>query len=215
MNFESGGHLVAVEYDSDDTADALRARCARWRSDDTSDVPAPFGLRVARVGFRRRQIGVVHHGAPVRHRLPSLDAGVEAIAGFLGEMEQVVPTGLVQLDARLFVRDGRAVLLDLPLSVDVDERPLGRLGIEEVPTWRPLLDPSAGVVAVGDTSWPLAGVVVRQPLIHSLDDARRRLWSLGTGPHPDWADFIDALGEHVAWADPDLPRSLDGALSAD
>ena len=212
LNFEAGGHLVAVEYD-DKTAEALRERCARWVTSDTSDIPAAFGVRGARVGSRRRWVGVVHHGAPVRDRLAGIDAAVDAIATILGDFERDVPDGQVAIAARAFVRNGRVALLDLPLSVDVDERPLQSRGIAEIPTWRPLVDPSTGRVTVGDRALPLAGFVLAYPAVADLDSARRHVWSLGTGPRLPWAEFIDGLGERVVYDVESIDDALDRALS--
>jgi hypothetical protein len=215
INFESGGYLVAVEYDSNDTVTALRSRCAQWSSSDTSDVPAAFGVRIAKVGIRRRKIGVVHHGAPVRNRFDDANDAVEAIATFLAEIGRPRPDDLVAVDARAFARADRVALLDIPVSVDVDERPLRRLGITEIPTYRPLLDPSTGLVMVGAgaMSLPLAGVVVQRPHRYSLDHARRRLWSLGDGSRLSWAEFVDELGDRIIWDEPELTSALDRALS--
>lgn len=213
INFESGGNLVAVEYDSHDTATALRERCAEWLSADTSDVRAAFGVREARVGLRRRRVGVVHHGAPVRLRLDGVAAAVEAIATFLTEIGRPRPDGFVAVGARVFLRGGRAVLLDVASSTDVDERPLHRLGITELPTYRPLLDLLTSEMTIGTDTYPLAGVVIQPAQMHSLDDARRRLWSLGDGPRLPWAEFVDRLGDRIIWDGPDMAAALDQALS--
>ncbi len=185
------------------------------RAATPSDVPAAFGVRIAKVGIRRRTVGVVHHGAPVRHRFDDPDAAIETIATFLAEIGRHRPDGLVAVEARAFTRGDRVVLLDVPLSVDVDERPLQRLGIVEIPTYRPLLDPATGLLMLGDQAeqHPLSGVVVQQRHLHSLDDARRRLWSLGDGPRLPWADFIDQLTDQLIWDETDLATALDRALS--
>lgn len=212
LNFEAGGHLVAVEYDGDETASALRQRCAGWATSDTSDIPAAFGVRVAKVGFRRRKVGVVHHGAPVRYRLDGLAAAADAIATVLADLDREVPAGAVLIAARAFARGGRMALLEMPLSIDLDERPLRALGIEEIPTWRPVLDLASGQVTAGERSGQLAGFVVAQPLIVDLDSARRQAWSLGTGPRVPWADFVDGLGDRIVYDVPDLAHALDRAL---
>jgi hypothetical protein len=212
INFESGGHLVAVEYDSDDTAAVLRDRCADWLSSDTRDIPAPFGVRVAQVGMRRRRVGVVHHGAPVRHRLDNVDAAAGAIARFLDEISCTRPENLVAIEARVFARGDRVVLLDIPLSTDVDERPLRRLDIAEVLTYRPLLDPSTAGLTIGAEAYAISGIVVQRPEVQSLDDARRRIWSLGEGPRLPWAEFVDQFGDRIIWDGSDLATTLDRAL---
>lgn len=212
INFESGGQLVAVEFDTDETATLLRERCAEWLSADTIDVAPAFGVRVAKVGLRRRRVGVVHHGAPVRHRVDGADAAVEAIATFLDEIGRARPDDAVEVEARAFRRGDRVVLLDVPLSVDVDERPLQRLGIVEIPTFRPLVDLAADTVTVDGAETALAGFVLQHPIAPSLDDARRRLWSLGTGAPLEWAEYIDALGGRLVWDESDLATALDRAL---
>ncbi len=213
VNFEADGHLVAVEYDGDQTANALRERCAPWQTTDTSDIPAAFGVRIAKVGFRRRRVGVVHHGAPVRHRVDGLEAAVDAIATFLSEIGRESPDGHVEVAARAFVRGGSLALLDLPISVDVDERRLHRLDIEEIPTWRPLLDPASGRVSIGDRSFPLTGFALVHPAVPDLDSARRHVWSLGTGPRLAWAELIDGWGDRLVYDVEDVAESLDRALS--
>lgn len=212
MNFEAGGTLVAVEYDSDDTLASLRAACTRWATADAADVPAAFGVREAKVGFRRRRVGIVHHGAPIRHRTDSVDAAVEAIATFLAEIERDVPDGGVEIAARAFVRGDRLVLVDRPVSVDLDERPLHRVGVAELPTWRPLLDPTTGEVTVGGRRFDLAGFALQGLAVTTLDDARRHVWSLGTGPRLPWAEFVDRLGERIVWQVDDLATTLDHLL---
>jgi hypothetical protein len=213
VNFEAGGHLVAVEYDGDETASALRQRCARWATSDTSDIPAAFGVRIAKVGFRRRTVGVVHHGAPVRYRLDGLAAAADAIATVLADLDREVPDRAVAVAARAFARGDRTALLDMPLSIDLDERPLRALGIEEIPTWLPVLDLASGQVTAGEHSGQLAGFVVAQPAIADLDSARRHVWALGTGPRLPWAEFVDGLGGRIVYDVTDLADALDRALT--
>ena len=212
VNFEAGRHLVAVEYDGDETAAALRERCARWLTGDTTEIPAAFGVRVAKVGFRRRRIGVVHYGAPVRHRLDGLDAAVESIAVVLADLARVTPAGHVEVAARAFMRDGRVALVDIGLSADIDERPLRARAIEEIPSWLPLVDPSTGSVIVGGRTQSLAGFVLTDLMISDLDSARRRVWSLGTGPRVPWAELIDGLGDRVVYGARNLADALDRLL---
>lgn len=206
--FRVGEHLVGVEYDSDETLAALRERCARWLTDRPSEVPAAFGVRVAKVGFRRRRVGVVHHGAPVRYRVGGLEAAVGVIAEIFDDLVRQTPSNAVRVDARLFVRQGRALLVDVPLSVDVDERPLRSAGIDEVACWRPVVDPVAATVAVGPRSWPLAGVVVTRPTVPGDDACRRHVWSLGDGDVFSWAEMIDGMGESVVCRVDDLLPAL-------
>ncbi len=199
--FRAGDRLVGVEYDSESTAVALRARCRAWArpADEAEavDIPAAFGVRVAKVGFRRRKVGVVHHGAPVRYRLPSPEQAVDAVARILDDIARERPPGVVSVDARCVVHDGRAVLVDVPLSRDVDERPLQAAGFAEVAAWRPVVDPARGTVRVGDDEWPLAGVAVVGRPLSGPDATRKHVWHLGEGDALAWAELVDGLGDRL------------------
>jgi len=196
--FRAGGRVIGIEYDAE-TLDALRARCAQWLpADGIPDdlaVPAAFGVRTAKVGFRRRRVGVVHHGAPVRYRLDSPDEAVDVIARILADLATERPSNVVVVDARCFVRGGRAALIDIPPSRDVDERSLRAAAIEEVPTWRPRIDPDAMTVHVGDLEWALSGIAsIGRPMV-DLDARRRHLWQLADGDVLAWAELLDDLDD--------------------
>jgi hypothetical protein len=199
--FRAGDRLVGVEYDSETTAAALRARCRAWAlpadEAEATDVPAAFGVRVAKVGLRRRKVGVVHHGAPVRYRLPSPEQAVDVVARILDDIARERPAGTVSVDARCFVHDGRAVLVAVPLSRDVDERPLRAAGFAEVPAWRPVVDPAGRTARVGDEVWPLAGMAVVGLPLPGLDTARKHVWHLGEGDVLAWAELVDGLGDRL------------------
>ncbi len=217
INFTAGDHLLSVEYDSADTAATLRARCAAWLVDDDRDVPAAFGVRTAKVGFRRRTVAVLHHGAPVRARLASVEAAADTIAAFLGEIDAMAALqrsrpGHVAVEARAFVRDDEMVLVHAPVTRDADERQLSRLGINEVQTWRPRVDPQTGTVTIGSRSWPLRGIVVVGLHDRGLDHVRQYAWQLGTPAEPGWAHLIDSLGERVVATQLDIPQALDVAF---
>lgn len=217
INFAAGDHLLSVEYDSADTAAVLRARCAAWLVDDDRDVPAVFGVRAAKVGFRRRTVAVLHHGAPIRARLASVEAAADTIASFLAEIDVVADLhrsrpGLVAVDARAFLRDGEIVLLHAPPSSDADERQLRRLGISEVQTWRPRVDPATGTVTIGQRSWPLRGFVVVGLPDHGFDHLRQHVWQLGAPHEPGWANRVDSLGDRVAAGSHDIAQALEAAF---
>jgi hypothetical protein len=219
INLQAGRHLLSVEYGSEVVAAAIRERCAAWLSTDEREIAAAFGIRTEKVGLlRRRTIAVLHHGAPIRARFAGLDEALDALIAHLGEIEQLrtlieTRPGDVAVDARAFVRNGRLVLASAPASVDVDEDRLRRLGIEEIPTWRPLVRCAAGTVTIGRRSWPLHGVVMIAHRELALDDARRRAWALGTPAGVAWAERIDALGDRVQATRGDLYDLVDQALS--
>jgi hypothetical protein len=197
--FRAGDRLVGVEYDTVETRDALRATCGRWLPDQddvgAQDVPAAYGVRTAKVGFRRRKVGIVHHGAPIRHRLDTPREAVVVMEGILGDVARERSPGAVSVDARCFVRDGRAVLVDVPLSRDVDERPLRAEGFEEVPAWRPMVDPDALTVDVAGRTRALAGVAVVGRPVGEPDALRSHVWHLAEGDLLAWAELVDGLGD--------------------
>lgn len=217
INMQAGRHLLAVEYDDDAVADAIRERCASWLTTDERDIPAAFGVRTVKVGFLRRTKALLHHGSPIRARFDTLDEALNALASFLSEVAQLDELGEsrpgdVAVDARAFVRDDEVVLLHAPSSVDVDERRLSKLGIGEVHSWRPLVDPAEGTVTIGSRSWPLRGVTMIGHGEMELDDARRHAWALGTPSEVGWAERIDSLGGHVRVTSLDLYDALDQAF---
>ncbi len=161
--FQAGDRVVGIEYDSAEMRDALRARCRDWLPEvgfaDDLEVPAAFGVRTAKVGFRRRRVGVVHHGAPVRYRLDSPDEAVDVIARILADLAVERPPNAVTVDARCFVRGGRAVLIDIPPSHGRRRPPVARRSDRRDPDLAPE-DRSRDDerASVGDTpSGPLPG----------------------------------------------------------
>jgi hypothetical protein len=214
---QAGRQLLGVQYDDEAVATAIRKRCALWLSTDEREIPAAFGVRTVKVGFRRKTAALLHHGAPIRARLDSLDGALDVLVSFLREIEQLqelidARPGNVAVDARAFVRNGRLVLAHAPSSYDVDERQLRELGIEEIQTWRPLVNCAAGTVTIGSQSWPLHGVLMVAHSELALDDARRHAWALGTPPEVAWAERIDALGERVCASSLDIYEAIDQAL---
>ena len=217
INLQAGRHLVAVEYDNAETSTAIRSRCARWLTDDERAIPAAFGVRTAKVGFLRRTVAVLHHGAPIRARFPSVDDALDTLASFLGELEVQdellrVRSGDVAVDSRAFVRNDRLVLVHAPLTLDIDERQLERRGIDEAHTWRPVVSAVDGTVRIGSRAWPLDGAILVGHGEMALDDARRHLWALGTPNEVGWAELIDTLGDRIVSTNGDVPTALDRML---
>ena len=207
INLEVAGWLVGVEYDTDVTAAAIRAGCHGWLSADERPIAAAFGVRTAPVGLRRRRVGVLHHGTVVRQRTPDLASAVDALAAILADMATEPAGHEVTLPLRVFRRDSRAVLVDVLPSTDIDDRPLRKRGIAEVPTWQATVDPARAVVRCGSDAVALAGVVIATPLEGpSFDDSRRHLWSLADGNRRGWADLLDRFDETM------VLRSDDPAL---
>src|SRR6056297_2154831 len=214
---QAGRQLLSVQYDDEAVATAIRERCAAWVSTDEREVAPAFGIRTVKVGVLRRTVALLQHGVPIRARLDSLDEALEILDSHLGEIEQFqelldTRTGNVTVDARAFVRAGRLVLAHVPATVDVDVSRLRRLGIEEIHTWRPLVDCAAGTVTIRSRTWPVHAVVVIGHREWGLDDARRQAWALGSPSEVAWAERIDALGDRVRASAGDLYELIDRAL---
>ena len=162
--------------------------------------PSACGLRRSVSGAARSAwFTTVRPSATDSH---SPDEAVDVIARILADLAAESPPNTVTVDARCFVRGGRAVLIDIPPSRVVDERPLRAAGIAEIPTWRPRIDPDTGSVQVNDTEWPFAGIASVHPARLDLDSRRRHLWQLADGDVLAWAELLDGLdGDRLVFAD--------------
>jgi hypothetical protein len=104
----------------------------------------------------------------------------------------------VLVAARLFVKRGRAALLLLPARVDLDDRPLKKAGVEEIPGWRVAIDAQTGEVRAGDRRVPLSQIVVADIMAgSSLDGSRRHIWAASDGDTAMWADFLERRGDLI------------------
>lgn len=217
MNVRAGSQLIAIGYDSVDIARQVSQRLSPWLIDDDREVDPVFGIREAKVGFLRRTVAVLHYGVPVRARFGDVDRALDIVAQYLREIEHLDELarerpGEVALNARAFVRNGQLALVNVPLNTDVDDRRLGKLGIEEVHTYRPVIDPVERTVTIDGRSWPLSVVVLLGRGELDLDEARRQAWGLATPSEMAWANLIDALGDRVVASSLDLPDALDRAV---
>ena len=208
INLDVGGWLVGVEFDTAETAAAIEARCDRWLSDDHRPIAAAFGVRTAPVGLRRRHIGLVHHGTAVRQRTPDLAAAVDVLAAILADLTTDVGDDHVAVPLRVFVNGSRAVLVDVPPSHDIDDRPLRKRQIVEMPTWRAVVEPEDGGRIVGSNA-ELVGVVVGRSLPATTpDDLRRHLWSACQGDRARWAAVLDQLDDAQLVHDVDVASGI-------
>jgi hypothetical protein len=135
------GDLVLGVRTNDDEMSALLARALRPHVEIGVDAPPnlslAFGATDGRVRSRhflyRSGISVVRTSA--RGRL---------LRGALRYLESYapVPSDLTNMNAKLLLRDGQAVLVDgrFGMTVDVLERRLQRLGLRVVDVYPPLLD---------------------------------------------------------------------------
>ena len=196
INLEVDGWLVGVEYDTAETLAVIEAHCGRWLSDDQRNIKAAFGIRTAPVGWRRRRIGVVHFGTPVYQRTHDVAAAVDFLAAILADMNREVADHQVSVPLRVFVSGSRALLVDAPPSHDIDDRPLRKRGIVEVPTWQAIVEGGASGGRVVSADADLVGVVIGRPLpAPTTDDARRHLWSMADGGREVWAAILDQLDD--------------------
>ena len=201
INLDVDGWLVGVEYDTAETAAAIEARCRRWLSDDQRPIAAAFGIRTAPVGLRRRRLGLVHYGTAVRQRTPDVATAIEVLAAILTDMSREVGDDLVSVPLRVFVNGSRAVLVDAPRSHDIDDRPLRKRGIVEVPTWQAIVDPGRGRIVGADAD--VVGIVSGRSLpATTADDLRRHLWSLANGDRGGWAALLDRIdNSRLVWSE--------------
>ena len=109
---------------------------------------------------------------------------------------------------RVFVSGSRAVLVDSPDSLDIDDRPLRKRGIVEVPTWEAIIESSDGGRVVGPDA-DLVGIVIGRPLPEpTADDARRHLWPMSAGDRAGWAAILDRLDDsQLVWSE-DVARGI-------
>lgn len=198
LAFEVGEWLVGVEFDSPRTADLVRAAATSWNEVEADGVEPAFGVREARVGWRRRRVGVLHHGEPVRLRAASVDDAVVGLMAIFADLERESGPSTIRVSSRLFVRGDVAVLVDVPQATDVPSSSLEHDGVLEVPTWRPVVEPGDPPrVRSGTSEYRLVGVGAVTPVDLGLDDARLRVWGSAEGDLHAWAWILDSLNECV------------------
>ncbi len=206
-----GDRVVAVGWDDDATAAAIHQATAAWPDADAAvRPPVAFGIRSVGVGLLRRRIWLVHFGTPVRHRADDLTKAADFVRGLLEGLDSTPGDGEVSLTCRAYVARERAVLVHVLDDVDVDERPLRKRGIEQVPALATVLRPASSTVVHSGGRAALVGAVVDRRLLPdraSPDDVRRHLVSLAPAERPDWAWAVDRLGDRVVAAD-DLAAEL-------
>ena len=71
----------------------------------------------------------------------------------------------MSLPCRAYARRGRVVLVSVPDGVDIDERPLRKRGIEQVPSLATVVTPSTSTVVHRGAPMALAGAVVDARLL--------------------------------------------------
>jgi hypothetical protein len=147
---------------------------------------------------------LVHFGTPVRHRADDLAGAADFVHGMLRNVARGAPADdEVSVPLRAYVRGGRAVLVHVPDEVDIDERPLRKRGIEQLPALSVVIRPAERSVLDAGQQYVLAGAVVdarHLPEGAVLDDVRRHLLALGEGARDAWAWALDALGERIGAA---------------
>ena len=198
----AGEQTVRVGWDDDATAAAVREATAAWpEAPAPSHLPVAFGVRSVSVGLLRRRMWLVHFGTPVRHRANDLASAATFIDGLLRSIAAAGPAeGEVTMPLHAYAAGGRAVLVRVPDDVDVDERPLHKRGIIQLPTLSAIVRPADNVVVHDGRSLELRGAVIdRQsvPDAAGLDDARRHLQALAARDRVTWAWTVDRLDNRV------------------
>jgi hypothetical protein len=203
-----GERAVRIGWDREATAAAVREATAAWpETADEPDLPVALGIRGVAVGLLRRRMWLVHFGTPVRHRADDLAGATGFVHGMLRSVAGGSPADdEVALRLRAYVAGSRAVLVHVRDDVDIDERPLGKRGIDQLPVLSVSVRPATGAVLHGGRLYELAGAIVDARLLPEgavLDDARRHLLALGDGARRSWSWALDQLGDRVVVAAPD------------
>lgn len=171
-----GGHhdlLVAIQADTDESTERLRALFAAWVDDgialgEVRHRPA-FKVRLAPVTDHvdghppgPKPVPQLRHGSCVIARSRQPDDIVRALARVLGGAHvQRRDDGRLWLPLRLFVREGAAVLVDADPPTLVNDRRMAESGIDELVTWSITLDADDTVAVpppLPRLDWHAAGV---------------------------------------------------------
>jgi hypothetical protein len=213
----AGEWTVRIGWDDEATATAVREVLAEFRpTHGAANLPIAFGVRSVAVGLLRRRLWLVHFGTPVRHRAPDLDQAARFVQQVLRGLAAGPPgDGEVATSLRAYVAGDRAVLVHVPDDVDLDERPLGKRGIRQLPTLSAIVRPASATVVHEDRSYDLCGVVIDARLLDggaTVDDGRRHVMSLAVGDRPPWAWVLDGLGDQVV-VTADVARRLRDQLT--
>ena len=218
MVMREGQAIFRVSYDNEVTAGRIREAFAdRLDTGDAQSQPpvtyGVLGLRTARVGLLRRQLGLVYYGSALRHRAADLDAAIHTLSTIIAGIDRPVPDGLVALDVRLFTKGDRAALFDWLPAVDVDERRLAKSGIVSVPCWRVIVDPGDGSVLLDGRRLKIAAIIVGGLLAGQTEDVQRvGLWGKATGDRAAWAWLLDRWGGQITAAPEDPVAAIAEAL---
>ena len=214
-NLRIGDRIVGIGWDDEAAANALRTVCDEWPSAaHDAQAPVAFGVRSVAVGLRRRRIWLVHHGTPVRHRADDLSAAIRFVGRLLRGLDARLADDEVGLPCRAFSRGGRAVIVHVLDDVDVDERPLRKRGIEQLPSLATVVRPATSAVVHPDGDFEVVGAVVDGRLLAAdaaLDDRRRHLQAMAWGERRGWSWVVDGLGERIVVAN-DLTAGIQRLL---
>lgn len=198
--------VVGIGYSEPRVAVALETLTRRFPV--VGEVPAPmcFGVRPVRVGIRRRELWLVHHGSAIRHRAADLYSAVRFLGHVLGSTAQRPTAEQFALPSRVFTGNGRAVLVDVAAATDIDERSLLRAGIGQVPVLEAILDRDAHLVLAGGDRQGVHGIILVRPegtAARTIDARRNELAGRIAADRMAWAWTIDRLSDRIVDADAD------------
>lgn len=204
-----GRWLVGVRPDSDRTRQLLESFLEPYVLAQP-EVPARsnFSVRAPRGRGWLSRAGILYIAGETAARSPDIGTLLLELAGHLAGVAAASEDS-AQPRARLLVREGRAVVVDAPMSVDLAAA--GR-DITELRYWRPIIDTRRGAVLLPpplpDLNWAVAGHLPQeQPVIELeldlvgvvLSPNRveqpdiERLWLQTTGDLDGWGLLLDAL----------------------
>ncbi len=215
--FLVGERTVRVGWDDAATAAAVCDATAAWpEAPEPPHLPVTFGVRSVPVGLLRRRIWLVHFGTPVRHRANDLTSAARFVDSLLRSIAVAGPNdGELATALRAYAADGRAVLVKVPDDIDLDERPLRKRGIIQLPTLSAIVRPAESVVVHDGRSFELRGAIIDRrsaPDAAEVDDARRHLMALAANDRITWAWALDRLEDRVVVTD-DVARELSRLLA--
>lgn len=200
-NVTLGGVITGIGYRDEETKAALITRFGPTIAEPRPEVSPPaFGVERVRVGLTRRPLCVVRHGLTVHHRSWRLDAAAGFLHSLIDSWNVEPEPGEILLPYRVFVSGEDAILVDVPAGFDLDERPLWRRDVAQLPLWSARVDPSERCVRHGDSAYRIAGIVVVNPdyaPFRTQGDLYNHVWAASPAPSAVWAWAIDDLGARV------------------
>ena len=207
MTLRIGRWLVGVRPDSDRTAQRLESFLESYVVAQPEVSPrSNFSVRAPRGRGWLSRAGNLYIAGETAARSPDFGTLLLELARHLAGVAAASEDS-AQPRARLLAREGRAVVVDAPMSVDLAAA--GR-DVTEIRSWRPIIDTRRGAVVLPpplpDLNWAIVGHPPRDQPVTELDLVGvvlppnrveqpdiERLWLQTTGDLDGWGLMLDAL----------------------